>query len=419
MSDIQADITTNMVISAIRGLVGSINTYLRPMMEAHPSFGSGKKFNKTQMQQVIAELIYKDCLAEVHKVSARGFSIIYLTVGTNMQKLLNREITISISQPKEKIVESPPPAVVSNTIEETPFVEECEAELSPRIPEHYCTKLYEGLIASRSMFASFFGSAAASVMTNPVMEEISKTVPTKEEELVTIDKMTPIFVKKFGSSILNVIKEFLANYHIELTKPFISRGLLRKQQQEKYRSEKLDGSGKPKNVNPSDVIERSRTVNPPNVIAIEETKNRNPPNVIAMEKAKDKNPPNIIDIDDDLFKECDEIEQQMSQAVVTIPIQPTQTSHSKYFHQTPSPIKSNFVSYLKNKRLSDTSSSSFSQIPSSLSQRENLKRSCSDDDFSLFSDLCDCLLHLKGTWNSSVIDSHELSVQILSNKHKN
>lgn len=357
VSEVKYDLTANMVISAIRGLVGSINVNIRPMIEQHHCYGIGKQYSKTQLQQIVSELIYKDCLAENHKVSARGFSIVYLTMGSNANKILGGELKITISQRKKQVPIPPPqpnPRLLTNSIVETPFVEECEIEVTSRIPEEYCVKLYEGLIASRSMFATFFGSAAASVMTNTVMEEISRTVPTTEEELVTIDKMTPVFVKKFGASILNVVKEFLSNYHIELSKPFVSRGLIRKQQQKK------------------------------------------------LEEAMKQ--PVIIDVDDDLFKECDAIEKQMSQSAVLIPTgntiysSPPSSSHSKYFPpvrsektQSPSPIKPSFVSILKNKKLSSSSSPftshSSSQIPSSLSQRDSVKRSFSDDDFSLFSEL--------------------------------
>ena len=174
-----------MVISAIRGLVGSISTVNRPLVEKHPCYGCGKQYDKTQLQQIITDLIYKDCLAELHKVSPRGFSIVYLTVGSNADKLYHGELSITITQ-RKKVVTQPTPT--SHTLEssksiiETPFIEECEVEVTPRIPEEFCTKLYEGLIASRSMFASFFGSAAASVMTNPVMEKTSRTGPTTEEE---------------------------------------------------------------------------------------------------------------------------------------------------------------------------------------------------------------------------------------------
>lgn len=356
VSEIKCDLTANMVISAIRGLVGSINVNIRPLIEQHRCYGIGKQYTKPQLQQIVSELIYKDCLAEIHKVSARGFNVVYLTMGANANKILGGELKITISQRKKQALPPPPqpnPKTLTNSVVETPFVEECEMEVTSRIPEEYCVKLYEGLIASRSMFATFFGSAAASVMTNTVMEEISRTVPTTEEELVTIDKMTPVFVKKFGASILNVVKEFLSNYHIELSKPFVSRGLIRKQQQKK------------------------------------------------LEEAMKK--PEIIDIDDDLFKECDAIEKQMSQSAVLIPTRNSlpsspPSSHSKYFTpvrnentQSPSPIKSSFVSILKNKKLSPSSSPftshTVSQTPLSLSQRGSVKRSFSDDDFSLFSEL--------------------------------
>ena len=202
-----------MVIAAIRGLQGSISQYMRPVIAAHRCFGCAKQYDKTQMQQLVNELIYKDCVAEIHKVSARGFNIVYLSCGTNAEKLLKNELPILLVQKKKAVIVAPP-TDMPTMMSDTPFVEDCEVEVAPRIPEHFCVKLYEGLIASRSMFASFFGSAAASVMTNPVMEEISRTVPTTAEELVTIDKMTPVFVQKFGASILNVIKEFLANYRI-------------------------------------------------------------------------------------------------------------------------------------------------------------------------------------------------------------
>ena len=441
-----------MVISAIRGLVGGINTVNRPLVEKHPCYGCGKQYDKTQLQQIITDLIYKDCLAELHKVSPRGFSIVYLTVGSNADKLYHGELSITITQ-RKKVVTQPTPT--SHTLEssksiiETPFIEECEVEVTPRIPEEFCTKLYEGLIASRSMFASFFGSAAASVMTNPVMEEISRTVPTTEEELVTIDKMTPVFVKKFGASILNVIKEFLTNYDIKIEKPFVSRGLLRKRQQEKMEA------------------------------ALKE-KEKEEMNKKGIEMNDD-------DIDDDLWRECEQMEQELSQSTVNIPLQvkvnnqsgsgyqvspsqqqasqqqhlyqqsspnkqqqpyqqpyqqqpssnkqqpyqqqpslnkppmhppsqrsslslspPSSSSHSKYFTSTrnepsqivdisnssPSPIKSSFVSKLKDKVVhnhtqtsSPFTSNPVTDISLSSSIPNSSLQSFSDDDFSLFSDL--------------------------------
>ena len=63
------------------------------------------------------------------------------------------------------------------------------------------------------------------------------TVPTTQDELVTLDRITPQFASKYGNVFLQLIQLFLDTNGITLQTPFVSRGLLRRKQQEAFRRE--------------------------------------------------------------------------------------------------------------------------------------------------------------------------------------
>ena len=72
---------------------------------------------------------------------------------------------------------------------------------------------------------------------NSVLYEMAWTVPTTQDELVTLDRITPQFASKYGNVFLQLIQLFLDTNGITLQTPFVSRGLLRRKQQEAFRRE--------------------------------------------------------------------------------------------------------------------------------------------------------------------------------------
>ena len=231
-------------IAAARGFASDIREGCRQDVVNHDCFGCCRSRSKTDMQSILTELIYKDCLAESHRTSARGWGVVYLVRGLNYQALQNNAVKITITKKKPMAVarvtakeaEAMPAATNDGLIDDG-----FGSDVSPRLSTDQYQALYKELLASRRMLQSIF-SDRASILTPEVMEEIARTVPLTEEELMTIDKMTPNSVKIFSGPILDFIKGWLKEKAIVVTKPFNSRGLMRRQQQLKMVPKNARGS---------------------------------------------------------------------------------------------------------------------------------------------------------------------------------
>lgn len=231
-------------IAAARGFASDIREGCRQDVVNHDCFGCCRSRSKTDMQSILTELIYKDCLAESHRTSARGWGVVYLVRGLNYQALQNNAVKITITKKKPMAVarvtakeaEAMPAATNDGLIDDG-----FGSDVSPRLSTDQYQALYKELLASRRMLQSIF-SDRASILTPEVMEEIARTVPLTEEELMTIDKMTPNSVKIFSGPILDFIKGWLQEKAIVVTKPFNSRGLMRRQQQLKMVPKNARGS---------------------------------------------------------------------------------------------------------------------------------------------------------------------------------
>ena len=238
------ELTMVKAIAAARGLTSDFKEAYRQEVMTHDCFGYCRSLNKPDMQGILTELIYKDCLAESHRTSARGWGVVYLVRGLNYQALQSHAIRITITKKKKAAPAKTPakeadamPAATNDGLIDDGF----GSEVSPRLSVEQYQALYKELLASRRMLQSIF-SERASILTPEVMEEIARTVPLTEEELMTIDKMTPNSVKIFSGPILDFIKGWLKEKGVVVTKAFNSRGLMRRQQQMKMVPKNARGS---------------------------------------------------------------------------------------------------------------------------------------------------------------------------------
>lgn len=287
-----------MATNAARGCVPKNQNSIRQDVENHPCFGCCKKRPRSDVQSILTDLIYKDCLAELHRTTARGWGVVYLVKGNNYNALLQRQIAVTITKKKavaaakESVKEEDAAARATND----GLVDDgLGIEVPPRLSREQCKALYKELLASRRMLQSIFNERA-SILTPEVIEEIAHTVPLTEAELMTIDKMTPNSVKVFSGPILSFIQGWLKEKKIVVTKPFLSRGLLRRQQQQKMI---------PKNARGSRLA-----------LANQELMKKEEEDLEALWNAAEKMEKEAL-IDEDLLAAADEVEKSMSQSVLS------------------------------------------------------------------------------------------------------
>lgn len=291
-------LTMLMATNAARGCVPKNQNSIRQDVENHPCFGCCKKRPRSDVQSILTDLIYKDCLAELHRTTARGWGVVYLVKGNNYNALLQRQIAVTITKKKavaaakESVKEEDAAARATND----GLVDDgLGIEVPPRLSREQCKALYKELLASRRMLQSIFNERA-SILTPEVIEEIAHTVPLTEAELMTIDKMTPNSVKVFSGPILSFIQGWLKEKKIVVTKPFLSRGLLRRQQQQKMI---------PKNARGSRLA-----------LANQELMKKEEEDLEALWNAAEKMEKEAL-IDEDLLAAADEVEKSMSQSGVS------------------------------------------------------------------------------------------------------
>lgn len=291
-------LTMLMATNAARGCVPKNQNSIRQDVENHPCFGCCKKRPRSDVQSILTDLIYKDCLAELHRTTARGWGVVYLVKGNNYNALLQRQIAVTITKKKavaaakESVKEEDAAARATND----GLVDDgLGIEVPPRLSREQCKALYKELLASRRMLQSIFNERA-SILTPEVIEEIAHTVPLTEAELMTIDKMTPNSVKVFSGPILSFIQGWLKEKKIVVTKPFLSRGLLRRQQQQKMI---------PKNARGSRLA-----------LANQELMKKEEEDLEALWNAAEKMEKEAL-IDEDLLAAADEVEKSMSQSVLS------------------------------------------------------------------------------------------------------
>lgn len=287
-----------MATNAARGCVPKNQNSIRQDVENHPCFGCCKKRPRSDVQSILTDLIYKDCLAELHRTTARGWGVVYLVKGNNYNALLQRQIAVTITKKKavaaakESVKEEDVAARATND----GLVDDgLGIEVPPRLSREQCKALYKELLASRRMLQSIFNERA-SILTPEVIEEIAHTVPLTEAELMTIDKMTPNSVKVLSGPILSFIQGWLKEKKIVVTKPFLSRGLLRRQQQQKMI---------PKNARGSRLA-----------LANQELMKKEEEDLEALWNAAEKMEKEAL-IDEDLLAAADEVEKSMSQSGVS------------------------------------------------------------------------------------------------------
>lgn len=291
-------LTMLMATNAARGCVPKNQNSIRQDVENHPCFGCCKKRPRSDVQSILTDLIYKDCLAELHRTTARGWGVVYLVKGNNYNALLQRQIAVTITKKKavaaakESVKEEDAAARATND----GLVDDgLGIEVPPRLSREQCKALYKELLASRRMLQSIFNERA-SILTPEVIEEIAHTVPLTEAELMTIDKMTPNSVKVLSGPILSFIQGWLKEKKIVVTKPFQSRGLLRRQQQQKMI---------PKNARGSRLA-----------LANQELMKKEEEDLEALWNAAEKMEKEAL-IDEDLLAAADEVEKSMSQSVLS------------------------------------------------------------------------------------------------------
>ena len=179
MVESPVELTMVKAIAAARGLTSDFKEAYRQEVMTHDCFGCCRGLNKPDMQCILTELIYKDCLAESHRTSARGWGVVYLVRGLNYQALQNHAVKITITKKKKAAPAKTPakeadamPAATNDGLIDDGF----GSEVSPRLPVEQYQALYKELLASRRMLQSIF-SERASILTPEVMEEITCRPP--------------------------------------------------------------------------------------------------------------------------------------------------------------------------------------------------------------------------------------------------
>ena len=184
-------------------------------------FGCANEVSQDDLQTIINDMMKKGCLSESHRKNASGFNAVYVTTGVRVELLWQHKLSFSITKAK-------------NTTKNAAMTSKEDVEVIPRLPPMYQEKLLQKLMDMRE---SLKDAKVFTALTGPVLEEISITVPTTEAELLTMDRVTPNTVNRFGAALLECILQFVKENHIELKLPFCSRGLIRKQQEAAVREQ--------------------------------------------------------------------------------------------------------------------------------------------------------------------------------------
>ena len=227
-----------MLISAARGLHSGLKPHVLAFVQSHPSYGCAKDISKPEMEKLVTDLLQKDCLAEKHTRLASGWGAVYLVPGSNADRLAQGSLKIHVTRPKLAPAPQPVKEVSMETSEETDahgLIDNSNVmEIPSRLEDTLRKRLYDHLLMYRSFLQQIIGNVS---FTTPVLQEMAWTVPTTQEELITLDRITPQFVSKYGEVFLKLINSFLEANSIVLERPFQSRGLLRRRQQEWLRRE--------------------------------------------------------------------------------------------------------------------------------------------------------------------------------------
>ena len=190
------------------------------------------------MEKLVTDLLQKDCLAEKHTRLASGWGAVYLVPGSNADRLAQGSLKIHVTRPKLAPAPQPVKDVSMETSEETDahgLIDNSNVmEIPSRLDDTLRKRLYDHLLMYRSFLQQIIGNVS---FTMPVLQEMAWTVPTTQEELITLDRITPQFVSKYGEVFLQRINSFLEENNVKLERPFQSRGLLRRRQQEWLRRE--------------------------------------------------------------------------------------------------------------------------------------------------------------------------------------
>lgn len=244
MSEFEGELTTNRLVDVARGNVSKFPEMLRHRAESSPHLRCGKDLEKNLLLQVVNSLTSKDCLRICYRTNPSGFRHAYPQLGQNADRLWSGQLPILLTVAKKAKQPKKPakqPCATPEGATENGLVEnELVAEITPRLSEAAQREFRIALTACRNTLVSIYGNGV-NILTNSVIEELAATVPTTEDELLTIDKITPIFVKKFGEPLLRFIRTHLHDNQIVLTTPFCSRGLLRRRQQEVVRQQVQQG----------------------------------------------------------------------------------------------------------------------------------------------------------------------------------
>ena len=150
MVESPVELTMVKAIAAARGLTSDFKEAYRQEVMTHDCFGCCRSLNKPDMQCILTELIYKDCLAESHRTSARGWGVVYLVRGLNYQALQSHAIRITITKKKKAAPAKTPakeadamPAATNDGLIDDGF----GSEVSPRLPVEQYQALYKELLA--------------------------------------------------------------------------------------------------------------------------------------------------------------------------------------------------------------------------------------------------------------------------------
>lgn len=234
-------------------------------------FGKGKgRYSRSEIERVLYHMILRQYLREVDQTNARGFTTTFLSPGINANRLMRGErvrivcktkyqsrAIASDDSPPDKAKKSKKKAAAKKTAEKKTktsvprkakkkkksardVVEEVsddydddapvvvvppprstsqyalipEAKSARRIPEDYVEMLAQLLKDWRASVCDSFNVMPYHILPTSGIAAIANAVPVTNAELLEVDGVGRIRVKKYGDSIIAIVKRFLETHHL-------------------------------------------------------------------------------------------------------------------------------------------------------------------------------------------------------------
>ncbi|OQS07629.1 bloom syndrome protein [Thraustotheca clavata] len=238
-------ITVVQASSVFMGSSSKDNQKRRAFYESLSEFGAGKgKFDRSEVERIIYNMILRQFIDEVEKKNMMGYSSNILVPGSNSRKLIQGEVVELVvktkRQPRQLIVQddqvpnkkdkqrkskskvskasSTPIAVVPEdddmeVVEMYPVMSR-RTKIDPRISQQHIDALNQILLDWRASVCDNFELMPYHILPTAGIQSICELVPITNAELNAIEGVGRIRVKKWGESIINIIKTYINKHAI-------------------------------------------------------------------------------------------------------------------------------------------------------------------------------------------------------------